>query len=336
MGEYIGRINIPKDIMLHVVNDIFNKNIKESTTKENILKIIPEIYTEDNFLDLIKMLPYESYLTLEKLIEFTKNSKDINEFQKQVEYVGVRYLEEAMIIILRAKSSEYNYSLNPGVIENLQPLFDENNKKLAERYGKIEKLTKGMLYSYGVVEFKFLRKTICKYMKEIITEDELNDLYFKRLSLNLFVQHYNINWVNTNQIETFFTYLDGEEADVGDIAEEQKSRGLIYKKFTEKEILNREEYLWDDRTKKLYEYIKNKNNNIWEYKFKKIVKRNEIGEDILGELVSLCYFEDEIEIQNFMNLFTEWYNNSPQYILGGYSPCGFKESMSKGRGILTS
>ena len=44
MGEYIGRINVSKDTMLFIVNTVFEKGIKESTTKENILKMIPEIY----------------------------------------------------------------------------------------------------------------------------------------------------------------------------------------------------------------------------------------------------------------------------------------------------
>lgn len=32
MEEYNGRINVPKDTMLFVVNDIFNQDIKENTT----------------------------------------------------------------------------------------------------------------------------------------------------------------------------------------------------------------------------------------------------------------------------------------------------------------
>lgn len=31
------------------------------------------------------------------------------------------------------------------------------------------------------------------------------------------------------------------------------------------------------------------------------------------------------ELKKFMNLFTDWYNNSPQYMLGGYSPIEFRE-----------
>ena len=46
MGEYIGRINVSKDAMLFVVNNVFQKGIKESTTKENILKLMPEIYNK--------------------------------------------------------------------------------------------------------------------------------------------------------------------------------------------------------------------------------------------------------------------------------------------------
>lgn len=36
MGEYNGRINVTKDTMIFVVNSVFNRDIKESTTKEEI------------------------------------------------------------------------------------------------------------------------------------------------------------------------------------------------------------------------------------------------------------------------------------------------------------
>lgn len=91
------------------------------------------------------------------------------------------------------------------------------------------------------------------------------------------------------------------------------------------EILNRKEYLWDISTKKLYEYVKSKNENIWEYKFQRIIKKNELGEDILSELIEDCKFDNEEEIKEFIELFNYWYNNSPQYVLGGYSPVEFKK-----------
>lgn len=324
MGEYIGKITVPKDTMLHVVNNIFHKNVKESTTKENILKVIPEIYTEENLVELIKMLPYEAYLALEELIEFLKTSEDIETYFNKSKYTDVYYLKEAMIIVMRIKHLEYNYSLNPGVIQKLTSLFNEKNRKIAQRYGKIEKLTKGMLYSYGVVEFDFLRKQLCKYMGEIISEKELHDIFFTKLNLNLFVNYYDIRWTNTNEIQSFVTYLDEEEIDVGDIATEQKSRGLQYKEFNEKEILNREEYLWNNENQRFYEFIKSKNDSIWEFQFKRLLKNNELGENILREISNMCKFKDEIELKDFIELFTQWYNNSPQYILGGYSPNEFK------------
>ena len=36
MEEYNGKINVSKDIMLFVVNGVFEQNIKETTSKENI------------------------------------------------------------------------------------------------------------------------------------------------------------------------------------------------------------------------------------------------------------------------------------------------------------
>ena len=325
MGEYIGRINVSKDTMLFIVNTVFEKGIKESTTKENILKMIPEIYEKADSIELIKLLPYKTYIALEDLMEYIKTSNDIKKFFYHSEHQDVRYLEEAMIIIMRAKHMEHNYSLNPGVIETLEKLFSKENKEIAKRYGRMEDLTKGLLYIYGVVEFDFLRTKICKYMNEIISEEELHDIYFKRLNLNLDVNYYNVRWTNTNEVQQFVTYLDEEEEDVGYIVDAQKSRGLKYKNFREQEILSREEYLWDKSTQNFYKYIKSKNEEIWEYPFKRLIKRNELGENILNQLIEKCIFESENDIDEFMKVFMEWYNNSPQYILGGYSPMEFRK-----------
>lgn len=325
MEQYEGRINVSKDAMLFIVNTVLEKGVKQNTTKENILKMIPEIYEKAEAKEIIKLLPYRTYQLLEDLMEYVKTNDDIEKFFYNSEYQDVRYLEEAMIIVIRAKSMERKYSLNPSVIEKLEKLFLSENKKLAKRYGRIENLTKGMLYSYGAVEFEFLRTQICKYMNEIISLEELEEIYFKRLNLNLDVNYYNVRWTNTNQVQQFVTYLDEEEEDVGYIVDEQKSRGLKYKNFKEREILNREEYLWDKSTQKLYEYVKLKNENVWEYSFEGIIKKSELGENILRELIEKCRFEDEDDIKEFMELFMKWYNNSPQYVLGGYSPIEFRK-----------
>ena len=320
MAEYLGKINLPKDTMLFVVNEIFEKNIKESTSKENILKMIPEIYTEENLPKLLKMISYEGYMALEKLIEFTKKSDDIKAFEKSIDYRGVRALEDAMILIVRAKYSKYLYSLNPNVIEKLIPLFNDRNKEIAERYGKIEKLVKGILYTYGIVEFDSFKKFISKYMGEVISEDELLDLFTVRLNLNLFVLMFGIEWENTGEEQFFITYLNEEEVDYDYIVSEQKSRGLNYKQFSKKEILDREEYLWDKNAQTLYEFIRKSNDRLFEFQFKRLLKENEIGYNIMHDLSELCRFNTEEEMIQFAELFMEWHNNSPQYVLGGYTP----------------
>ena len=327
MGEYNGRINVPKDTMLFVVNDIFNRNVKVNTTKENILKMMPEIYKNTEDKEIIKMLPYRAYKDLERLIEYIKTSDDIKTFFYKREHPDIRYLEDAMVIVNRVKYNKYDYFLNPGVIENLKRLFSEENKLIAKRYGEIENLTVGMLYTYGMVDFEFLRKQLCKYMDEIITEKELRDFYFKRLKLNTFVNDYNIRWGISNEIQNFVTYLDEELApiDIGEIAEQQKARGMQYKHFSKQEILKREEYLWNKDTQELYDFIKSRNKNIYEWQFKRLLKENELGIGIFDNLLSLCVFEDEFEVQRFLNLVMDWYNNSPQYMLGGYSPNEFRK-----------
>lgn len=328
MGEYNGRINVTKDTMIFVVNSVFENNIKESTTKEDILKMMPDIYENADEEKIIEMLPYRAYKELEKLIYYIKTSDDIESFFYKSEYPDIRFLEEAMIIVMRVKHHNYNYTLNPGVIEKLKGLFSEENKKIAKRYGEIEDLTKCMLYAYGIVDFEFLREQLSKYMNEIITETELRNIYFTRLNLNTFINDYNIRWTNTNEIQQFVTYIDEEEnpIDIGQIAEEQKARRMKYKQFSKQELLKREEYLYDERAKKLYKFLKSKNDNIYEWTFKRLLKNNELGIDILSDLSNVCMFEDDKELKKFMDLFTDWYNNSPQYMLGGYSPIEFRET----------
>lgn len=326
MGEYNGKINASKDSMLFVVNSVFNQGIKESTTKENILKLIPDIYANADDKQIIKMLPYRAYKYLERLIEYIKTSDDIKSFFYKMEHPDIRYLEEAMIIVMRAKHNEYNYSINPGVIEKLTRLFSEENKKIAERYRDIENLTIGMLYEYGIVDFEFLKARLCKYMNEIITEKELRDIYFTRMNLNKFVNDYDINWTNINETQSFVTYLNEETSpiDIGEIAAEQKARNMKYKKFSKQEILKREEYYYDEKAQNLYKFLKSKNDDIYEWNFKRLIKKNELGIDILGELSNLCMFKEDFELEDFMKLFNDWYNNSPQYMLGGYSPIEFR------------
>lgn len=137
--------------MIFVVNSVFENNIKESTTKEDILKMMPDIYENADEEKIIEMLPYRTYKDLERLIEYAKTSDDMKTFSLKREHPDIRFLKEAMIIVLRVKYHDYNYKLNPGVIEKLKGLFSKENKKIAKRYGEIEDLTKCMLYAYGII-----------------------------------------------------------------------------------------------------------------------------------------------------------------------------------------
>ena len=74
--------------------------------------MMPEVYESASAKEIIKLLPYKKYLALEDLIEYIKTSDDIKKFFYDSEHQDVRYLEEAMIIVMRAKHIEYNYSLN--------------------------------------------------------------------------------------------------------------------------------------------------------------------------------------------------------------------------------
>ena len=160
--------------------------------------------------------------------------------------------------VVLAKRAGLLHDIGKAIDHEIEGSHVEVGLEIAKRYGRMEDLTKGLLYTYGVVEFDFLRTKICKYMNEIISEEELHDIYFKKLNLNLDVNYYNVRWTNTNEVQQFVTYLDEEEEDVGYIVDAQKSRGLKYKNFKEQEILSRKEYLWNKSTQNFYKYIKSK------------------------------------------------------------------------------
>lgn len=151
--------------MLFVVNSVFDKDIKESTTKENILKMMPEIYENADDEQILKMLPHRTYKDLERLIEYIKTSNDIKSFFYKREHPDIKYLEEAMIIVMRAKHLEYNYFLNSGVVENLSRLFSKENNEIAKRYGeeldkKLKEEVSEYLADYSVEEMADVMEVI--------------------------------------------------------------------------------------------------------------------------------------------------------------------------------
>lgn len=318
MKEKIWKITTTKETMLHILNSILNQEVKQSTTKENMLKLLPELYKGENLKELIKVISYEAYQGLEKILKYVEDGLSVEEAVKKSGYIG-NHLEEAMIVILRMSGIEEDYSLsvNP---KQLAPMFSDENKRLAQKYDKIEKLVKGLIYSYGVIEIATLRKMICKYMNEIMPEEEIYKFIFKRLDLNLLLDYHNIHWENTGEEECYISYLNPEEIDVAGIAAEQKGRGLQYKKLKENEVLQRTLCHWDGITEEFYKYIKSKNEQLEKEDFKVFVKINELGIDVVDDLMSRVNFNSRIEAEEFKDKFLKWYKNSPQYALGGYTP----------------
>ena len=319
MGEKRWSIITKKDTMLHVMNNIFKQNVRASMTKENILQLVPGLYKGENLVELIKMLSYESYQVLENILKCLEKGMELSNVIQDIEYEYLEELGDAMILVTRTcgRDIEYTMTLNAN---DLAPIFSDENKKLAKRYDKIEKIVKGLVYSYGAVEIESFRKLVCKCMHEIIPEENMYYFIFTRLNLNLFLRYHYIHWENSGQDECYLSYLDSEEVDVSEIAAEQKSRGLKYKSFKEKDVLSREEYFWNEASQKFYEYLKGKNESLNEEESKLFIKRNELGEDILDDLIRVACIFDLEEANEFMAKFMEWYNNSPQYFLGGYTP----------------
>ncbi len=90
MEENKGKIRVAKDTMLFVTNVVLKNDIKPTTTKDKILGLLPAIYEKASSEEIVKMLPYKSYIVLEKLMEYTKNNTDIEKFFHNVPYEAVK------------------------------------------------------------------------------------------------------------------------------------------------------------------------------------------------------------------------------------------------------
>ena len=329
MGEYTGKIAVSKDTMLFILNEVLENDIKKSTTKENILKMVPEIYEKTEARELIKILPYETYLLLEGLIEYVKKSDDILGFDSKCRELRkveeLKHLYDMMILVLNQKGAETTWHVNGNVLEKLERLFSADNRKIAARYWRMERLTMGMLYSYGVVDFDFLRKQLSRYMGEIISEAELDEFYFKRLNLNYKVTEINVLMEDNKTVKHFVTYL-GDEVDLEGLIHEQGSRGFEYKIFREEDIIGRKEFLWTVPARRLYNFL-NQKTSANEEDFETILKLNELGIDVLGDVCEFAEFSGDKDMDEFRRLFMEWYNNYPQYVLCGYAPVEFERKM---------
>ena len=336
MEEKLGRIMVLKDTMLFVTNYLFDKQIKETTSKENILKMVPEIYKEADAEDIIKMLPYDSYLALEKLIKYVKENKITNEditdkiFELEDKYgYEVNKLEEAMIVVLRVTKDSHRYYINQGTIESVEKIFTAENKKIAERYGKLEKIIYGILNTYGVVEDEFYRTTICTCMEEILTNEFIEDFSWSRLNLNMIIDYRKVGLPDDKIL--YFTsgveYDEYEEKNletntINDIIKEQLDRDLEYKKFSKDEFIENAEEKLNQIDLRFLKYLKKFNKNIYDFQIlelKKGIKRDS-NPKILAKILELVDPDTDEEYDKFLLEFMIWYNNIPRYILCGYSP----------------
>ena len=315
-----GKLIVPKKTMLFILNAIFDMGVSKNLTKEELVKEYKNIYLEKNYEDIIMMLPYDAYIIIEELTNYIKENENIEAFCKKHVTEKISFLFECMIIEVRKENNKYLYNVNKEILNSLLGLFTDEYKETAKKYDKLEKIVLGILYSYGAIESKAFKNLIFKYMNEIFSDKFLKELFFKRLSLNTMVLEYPVKWQDKTK-EIYFTYLSNEKM-ISKVVTKQKSMGLKYKKFTLEEILNREEYYFDDRTKELYDIMKDCLPKQYASldAFKTMIKLKELGDnDIIPEVSLLCDFKNEFEMERFHCVSEKWHDNYPEYGLCGYS-----------------
>ena len=331
MSENKGKINVLKDTMLFVTNSIFEANIKKQTTKEEILKKIPEIYENADPKEIIKMLPYSSYLLLEEIMKRTKGKKGIIEIEEdfiygdEVDYNAYKYLQETMILVARTKDYRTTHYVDSKVLKILERLYTDENRKIAKEYGELEMIILGGIRTYGMILNDIFKKNICKACGRIIQDSLLEDLCWKKLNLNLTINRQMVKWKDGTQSE-FFTLFDIEDVIMYEYFDEifkmQCDFGFQYKQFSKEEYIKicKEDFTENDI--KIIEDFK-MDDFSKEYFLKSMKRKVNLGAeitDIFKEFIEK--FEKNISNSNIEEIlidYLKWYSCIPQYGLCGYA-----------------
>ena len=305
--------------------------------------MLPEIYAKANLIDIIKMLPYDSYILLEKIKnrveEKTKENQiiDINEIVEKNSYIDLKYLCDAMIIVMRTNKYNRRYFINNKVLKAVDKIYLDKNKKLAEKYGKIEKIIIGILNTYGTIEENEYKKLIDLALCKNIKNSLLEELEWKRLNLKNVVSLQPIKW-QSGEKEKYKTKwnLEYDEKIIINTIREQKNRNLDYKEYSAEEYIDKVDQRFTKTDLEFIKYLE-KYKEINKYSFihtKKEIESggNEVFQNNIQKFIN--YFELAPENANeFLEYYMNWYNNTPQFALCGYSPKELGQKYYKNRQI---
>ena len=315
-------INATKNKIIKALN-ILGKYQKSSLKKIELIKILEELYNEENIVHLTYIINYNMYNLLKELVN--ANDGIYVDIEKEDE---VNLLYNILIILEPVKiETKFYIRFEDGMKEKIKKIINEENEKIIKEHQKIANLVINIVETYGIIQVDYeLVNMLNNLLNEEIDVEELIELLFYHLDLR------RKTFIPESSEDLFLT--SNEIFDPQAIIDERRKRNLDYKEYTIDELKckNREALINCDEAKKILSFLKK--------------KKFENPEGLVMAYIHDIMISPEINIQNFMNveglnikdldeaneyiqLIMNLHNNIPHYALYGYSPNDLMELSRK-------
>ena len=300
-------------------NDLFNalellgENPKRTDLKKDLEEKFNYIY-KDNINHLIFVLNYNMYDLIKQLVNANDKGIDISdEYQSEIEF-----LQETLIISIESiKNHKMHIAFQESMKEKFTSFINDVNYDKIRRYTIATQFLINYAEAYGIMKCKDAVDILNNMANLKLSLSDVTELLKYNVELRKVIDVIQIN----DEIYFRIIFLDNPN----EILKERKKRNLTYKEINVRDFGNYSLAVLMTREESLA---------ILNF-FKK--KKLETPEMIIAEMIAYILiqvepdmkgllefadinFSNDKEINDYLQLLMNLYNNLPHYCLYGYSP----------------
>ena len=296
---------------------------KSSLKKDELIKILEDLYDEENIVHLTYIINYNMYNLLKELMNadggiYVSLEKEDEAF----------LLSKILIIAEPVKIEKKIYiRFEDEMKEKFTKFVNEENEKIVKENQEMVDLIINIIETYGIIQVDYeLANMLNNLLNEEIDVDELIEL----LDYNLDIRRNTI--IPESDVDLFL--VSRGVFDPQSIIDERRKKDLDYKKYTIDELKckNRRALINCDEAQKIISFLKKK-----KYEYPEALVKSYIHDIMTSTDISFksffnvenLDFEDLDEANEYLELIMNLHNNIPHYALYGYSPNDLIEIVRK-------
>lgn len=320
--DYVMYCGISKGRMLEIANILSRGEVKDWRWQKNIIRLMAKLYESAEDELIIKMLPYEVYLCLKQLCEQTNKVQEGDIYILNNEELDLFPLIKHPMIVEERRCSPDGpdsyakfHTIQVSLFHRLERLITPEYEELSKKYDELGKVMRGVFYTYGVIEYNFFFNLVQLYYCEEMDEEEMESFFNSRIDF------FDDKVIIEDQGFKFIVYSERIlKTCYSRIIKDQLAMGLNYKLFEIQKILNRTVSGAIDEYRD-FVMIANEcmRHNLPSIRIPCLLGDSARGEDVLEEFFKYSHFNNEHELEQFIDLLKKAEYTASKYELCGYS-----------------